>query len=158
MLKHAARCDVRVHRSESFKPVFSTRCKTLLYEPYLQNWWVKLNNQYVKLKLLYDSLLSHDMIKQKWKIPKRLHLVRGQSFCYKRRLSVRCHPFDPQYWSGRGLILLTTGLSVWGIALCCVTSWPTAPSCAGGGLSWPVFVDLRHMFAGEHQGSNPPAR
>ena len=26
-------------------------CKTLLYEPYLKNWWVKLNNQYVKLKL-----------------------------------------------------------------------------------------------------------
>ena len=24
-------------------------CKTLLYEPYVQNWWVKLNN--VKLKL-----------------------------------------------------------------------------------------------------------
>ena len=38
-------------------------CKTLLYEPYLQNWWVKLNNQYVKLKLWFPAFTWHEKTK-----------------------------------------------------------------------------------------------
>ena len=50
----------------------------LLYKSYLKNWWVKLNNQNVKFEL-YDSLLSHDTKKLKWKMPRRLALAHAVS-------------------------------------------------------------------------------
>ena len=38
-------------------------CKALLYKPYLQNWWAKLHNQYVKLKLWFPAFTWHDKTK-----------------------------------------------------------------------------------------------
>ena len=78
MLKHAARCDVRVHRSESFKTVFSICCFLQDIMIHISktggsNWTTNMSNW------SYDSLLSHDMIKQKWKIPTKHALARALS-------------------------------------------------------------------------------
>ena len=66
MLKHAARCDVRVHRS-----LFSARhyCMSHISQKLVHgsNWATNISNW------SYDSLLSHDTIKQK--CPTRLNLV-----------------------------------------------------------------------------------